>query len=67
MNQEILDKSLNYYNYLHAKKMCDIEDGFRWSNDKNPVIIPKYVPTKVEKWSAGMWNFLKEIIKDLRP
>ena len=66
MNQEILEKSLQYYNFIQAKKKQDIIDGINWANLKEAVIIPKFVPTKVEKKRAGWLVFFKEMFKNLR-
>ena len=65
--ETIMDKALRHYNYLHSKKLCDKIDDINWANSKNSVIISPHKPTKVEKCSAGMWNFLKGIINNLKP
>jgi len=56
----LLQKSLNHYNYLNAKKKATLEEE-RYENYMPS--IPPYTKPKVEKLSAGVYNF----IRNLRP
>ena len=65
--ETIMDKSLRYYNFIQAKKLCDIEDGINWSKNYENVKMPLYVPSKVEKKKVGWKVFFKEMFKNLIP
>jgi len=65
--ETIMDKSLRHYNFIQAKKKQDIIDGINWANSKEAVIIPKYVPTKVERGKLGWRVFFRQMFKNLIP
>lgn len=52
----IMEKSLQHYNYINAKKLEDIKANIIWSKSKNPK-LPIYVKTKIENNKIG-WKIL---------
>lgn len=58
--ESLMDKSLQFHNYLNAKKKCDLEEGFNWSRQDIP--LPKYTPPPKVKWSVGFKNFIRSFL-----
>lgn len=66
MNHDLLKKSLAHRNFEAFKKLDQREADLRWSKT-NPPPLPFYKKTDIIKENAGYFNFIKDVLKDLRP
>lgn len=48
-------------------KRVQLEDRHNWALKEEKIELPKYVKPKKVEYNAGVWNFVKGILKELQP
>lgn len=62
MNSKLLEKSINSRNLEAFKRLANLEALKAWGNTPNDTRLPTYQKPKVEPLSAGIYNFIRQLI-----